>query len=95
MLRGLDVPGDTGGSVVPTMLTVAGRTELDAEVAVYLRENAPRPERERQAIVLGEMDRLAAAGVHEEVAVESWSDVSTRDRYAEFVDAVGADPLEP
>jgi len=41
------------------------------------------------------MDRLAAAGVHEEVAVESWSDVSTRDRYAEFVDAVGADPLEP
>ncbi len=96
MLRGLDVPGVAGGDGdEPTMIKVAGRTELDAEVTVYLREGASSAERERQRVVTEELDRLEAAGVLQDVAVESWSDVPARERHAEFVDAVGADALDP
>lgn len=95
MLRGLDVPGVTGDGDVPTMIKVAGRTELDADVTVYTREAASSAERERQAVVTEEMERLVDAGVLEAVAVKDWSDVSAADRYAEFVDAVGADALDP
>lgn len=95
MLRGLDVPGVTGDGDVPTMIKVAGRTELDAEVTVYVRENAASPERERQAVVTEEIERLTDAGVLDEVAVTHWSDVNAGDQYAEFVDAVDADALDP
>lgn len=96
MLRGLDVPGVTGSDGdAPTMIKVAGRTELDAEVTVYLRDRVESAERERQEVVAEEMARLEDAGVLEDVAVESWSDVAAGDRYAEFVDAVGTDAIDP
>lgn len=97
MLRGLDVPGvtGTGDDDVPTMIKVAGRTELDADVTVYLRDRVESAERERQEVVLEEMDRLQDAGVLDSVVVESWSEVPAGDRYREFVDAVGADALDP
>jgi len=95
MLRGLDVPGGIGDGDVPTLIKVAGRTELDAEVTVYLRDAVASAERERQTAVVEEMDRLAAAGVLDHAAVESWRDVPAGDRYAEFVEAVGAAALDP
>lgn len=94
MLRGLDVPGVTGDGDVPTMIKVAGRTELDAEVTVYVREHAASAEHERQQVVTEEMERLVDAGVLDEVAVTDWSEVDAGDRYAEFVDAVGADAID-
>ena len=93
MLRGLDT--SRGSDDVPIMIKVAGRTELAAGVTVYVRETAASAERERQAVVREEMDRLESAGVLEDVAVVAWSDVPAGERYAEFVEAVGADALEP
>jgi len=95
MLRGLDVPGVTGDGDVPTMIKVAGRSELDAELTVYLRDEAASAERERQAVALEEIERLQAAGVLDAVAVEHWRDVPVGDRYAEFADAVGDAALAP
>ena len=93
MLRGLDT--SRGSDDVPTMIKVAGRTELAADITVYVRETAASAERERQAVVRKEMDRLESAGVLEDVTVVAWSDVPAGERYAEFVEAVGADALEP
>lgn len=96
MLRGLDVPGVTGGDDdVPTMIKVAGRTELDADVTVYLRDRVESVERERQEVVIEEMDRLQDAGVLDDVAVESWSEIPAGERYGEFADAVGSEALDP
>ena len=94
MLRGLDYR-EAGGDDVPMMIKVAGRTELDAAVTVYRREAVSSTERERQRIVAEEMGRLEEAGVLESVTVADWSDVRVGDRYDEFVDAVGAERLEP
>lgn len=95
MLRGLDVPGVNGDEDVPTIIKVAGRTELEADVTVYLRESVSSAERERQEVVREEIERLENAGVLESVSFASWNDVRAGDRFEEFVEAVGADAVEP
>lgn len=94
MLRGLDT-SSANGDDVPMMIKVAGRTELAADVTVYLRESVSGAERERQQVVRAEMERLENAGVLDGVTFASWSEVRAGDRFDEFVEAVGAEALEP
>ena len=94
MLRGLGASSANGGDV-PMMIKVAGRTELAADVTVYLRETVSGAERERRQVVRAEMERLENAGVLGGVTFASWGEVRAGDRFDEFVEAVGAEALEP
>ena len=94
MLRGLDTSGGNGDDV-SMIIKVAGRTDPEADVTVYLRESVSSAERERQAVVRTEMERLENAGVLDGVTFASWNDVRAGERFDEFVDAVGAGALEP
>ena len=94
MLRGLDVRGAAadGGR---TIIRVAGRQPIDAEVTVYVDANASGAAAERQETVVEELERLEAAGVVDAPSVVTWQDADVGARFEEFRDAVGDAPLEP
>ena len=77
------------------IIKVSGRTELVADVTVYLRETVSGAERERRQVVRAEMERLENAGVLGGVTFASWGEVRAGDRFDELVEAVGTEALEP
>lgn len=93
MLRGLDVP--TGGTAEePTIVKVAGRTRLEADVVVYVDDTATGADADRQLEVIQAIDRLESAGVLTDTAIVSWQDSDVGAIFDEFRDATG-DSLAP
>lgn len=93
MFRGLDARGATDDE--PTIIRVADRDPVDAEVTVFLDANASGVAADRQDDVTAELDRLEAAGVIDDPSVVTWQDADVGARFDEFRDAVGGDSLEP
>lgn len=91
MLRGLDYRG--GGRGAETIVRVAGRDTTGGRVTAYVdAADAADDDEERLATA---SDHLEAAGVVDEATVRTWQDADVVARYEEYVDAVGADALEP
>lgn len=93
MLRGLDVRG--GADDEQTIIKVADREPIDAEVTVFVDANASGAAAERQEEVAVELERLEAAGVIDAPSVVTWQDADVGARFEEFRDAVGEASLEP
>lgn len=91
MLRGLD-HRDGGGA--DTIVTVAGRDAWDRQVTAYVDAAADADAVDEDRLERT-FDHLEAAGVVDEATVTSWQDADVVARYEEYVDAVGADALEP
>lgn len=94
MLRGLDSRG-TAAAEDSTIIKVADRAPLDAEMTVYVDGNASDDAAERQANVAAEFERLEAAGVLQTVSIVAWQDVDAGVCYEEFREAVGVADLAP
>lgn len=93
MLRGLDVP--TGGTAEePTIVKVAGRARLEADVTVYVDDTATDDVADRQLEVIQAIDRLESAGVLTGTAIVSWQDCDVNSVFAAFEAAAG-DSLSP
>lgn len=103
MLRGLDVWGKSDGE--PTIIKAAGREALSGDVTVYVANSLSPESHDRLRSVLDNFDRLEAAEVVDEVRVTRWPETVEAPTdgpaaeaiacYDEFVEAVGADALEP
>lgn len=94
MLLGLDVP--TGGTAAePTMVKVAGRAPLEADLTVYLDGTATGSDADRQDDVLHAIDRLTEAGILTDPAIRDWRDCDVDARLAEFRGAVADGAFEP
>ena len=94
MLRGLDVRGGAADDE-QTIIKVADREPIDAEVTAFVDANATGAAAERQAEVTAELERLEAAGVLDAASVVAWQDADVGARFEEFRDAVGDASLEP
>ena len=103
MLRGLDrVTGADGGD--PVMVKVDGRSALNGELTVYLRESPPSYVHDRQNAVLEVLGALESAGIVRDVPVVRWpeqvrddagAETPALDTYGAFRDSVGRESLEP
>ncbi|QLD88885.1 hypothetical protein HWV07_07515 [Natronomonas salina] len=93
MLRGIDARGAADDE--PTIIRVADRDPVDAEVTVFLDANASGAAADRQDDVTAEFERLEAAGVIDAPSVVTWQDADVGARFNEFRDAVGGGSLDP
>ena len=103
MLRGLDAQGT---SEDPIVVKVADREPLEGTVTAYLRTGVASVVRDRQARVHETVEQLDAAGVVGGVEVVGWperarapadtdAEAEALALYDSFVDAVGAEALNP
>jgi hypothetical protein len=102
MLRGLDRVA--GADDDPVMVKVDGRSTLNGELTVYLRESPPSYVHDRQNAVLEVLGALESAGVVRDVPVVRWpeqvreageTEAPALDIYETFRDSVGRESLEP
>ena len=94
MLRGFDVNEGPKGDE-PTIIKVAGRASLDADVTVYVNANVSGGAVDRQERAAEEFRRLESAGVLRDASVVTWQEADALARHREFRDAVGEASLAP
>lgn len=92
MLRGLDLSG--GRRDPDSIVRVAGRDPVEGRVTAYVDASAPESDARRERLQR-QFDRLEKAGVVADADVTTWQDADATALYEEYVDAVGADALEP
>ncbi|WP_178918258.1 HTH domain-containing protein [Natronomonas gomsonensis] len=102
MLRGLDMGGKSGGE--PTIIRVADREPLSAELTLYVHETVPDAASDRVSSALDGFELLEQAGVVTDRRVETVSRQPTGNEadgsapaavYDEFVEAVDWESLDP